>query len=163
MSGGCLLGAGKPISNAVLHAHLNGFVAPAAQAGFTMLYMQQQVDSFLAWPLLLYCIPRHFRLFRAPDGHQLLRIAAGSAGSVRLVIGQSASAALGAPRATLAGVYRGFAGTPEQPRSADWRTTCGDTHPGCADGGCDAGLTRCLRCAAPQFVMGSNGRVSALL
>ncbi|KAI7840465.1 hypothetical protein COHA_005767 [Chlorella ohadii] len=142
--------------NGALYTSEAGDVAVAAN-GYELLAAGQDV---------LYKDPsmdRHFRLFRAPDGHQLLRIAAGSDGSVWLVIGQSASAALGAPRATLAGVYRGFAGTPEQPRSADWRTTCGDTHPGCADGGCDAGLTRCLRCAAPQFVMGSNGRCRPLV
>lgn len=100
-------------------------------------------------------------MYRAPNGYQPLRISAGSDGSVWMVLGQSAGGVPG-----LAGVHRGFAGRPGQPKPPSWPKTCADIDPGCADGGCDAGLTRCLRCDAQprerrQFAMGSNGKVGA--
>ncbi len=102
---------------------------------------------------------RYFRLYRVPKDYEMVRIAAGSDGSVWLVVALSEAARLRTTGPTLAGVHRGFAAKPGQAPPPNWPKTCADADPGCADGGCDAALTRCLRCAGPKFVMGSNGKV----
>lgn len=100
---------------------------------------------------------RYFRLYRAPEGYQAQRIAAGSDGSAWLVAGMTATTK---SRATqLEGIYRAFTRKPGQPAPPNWRKTCAELDPGCADGGCDAELTRCVRCAGPRFVMGSERQV----
>lgn len=100
---------------------------------------------------------RYFRVYRAPDGYEVQRIAAGSDGSAWLVMVLPATASQRA--ALLVGTYRGLIRRVGQPLPPNWPKTCAEVDPGCADGGCDAGLTRCVRCAGPRYVMGGNRKV----
>ncbi|KAI7840331.1 hypothetical protein COHA_006113 [Chlorella ohadii] len=141
--------------NGALYASPSGDVAVAA-GPYELLAQGQDV---------LYKDPalgRYFRLYRAPENYQPVRIAAGTDGAVWLVLALSATGRQRAVRASLAGVYRGFAGRVGQAPPASWPQTCAEVDPGCTDGGCDAGLTRCVRCAFPKFVMGSDGKCRLL-
>ena len=74
-----------------------------------------------------------------------LRLAAGTDGAIWLTVAAE-------------GTYRGYAYNPAQPTKPSLSKTCSDVDPLCADGGCDAGLTACLRCA-PDAVMQATGQV----